>query len=80
MSGPPPFDTRDVICTRCITPGRGWTWDATVRCEPCHRAAKGDVATDELILSDYGAFREWWTDEFLERLGGVSGTAWEAAT
>ena len=63
---------RDVICRRCLTPARGWTWDEVRRCEPCHRAVMGDQATDDLVMSDFDSFGEWWTDPLLDRVGGVS--------
>lgn len=53
----------DVICRRCLTPGRGWRWDGEVRCEPCHRVTRGDNAVDSLILSHPGRLAEWWTDD-----------------
>lgn len=68
----PHFDAgQDVICRRCLTPGRGWTWAGERRCEPCHRAVRGDKATDELILSSYDMFGEWWTDEYLDRMSAI---------
>jgi hypothetical protein len=65
-------EARDVICRRCLPPGRGWTWDGERRCEPCHRAVAGDEAVDALLLSDLSAFGEWWTDEFLTRVDARS--------
>lgn len=68
-------EAQDVLCRRCLIPGRGWTWEDVLRCEPCHRAVYGDEATDALILSDYSCFGEWWTDEFLDRTGCYMVTA-----
>ena len=61
---------QDVICRRCLNPGRGWRWDDHTYCEPCHRTTRGDEAVDRLILSDYSSFGEWWTEQFLDRVGG----------
>lgn len=57
----------DVICRRHLGEGRGWTWDGQTFCEPCHRHTRGDAATDQLILSDYARFSEWWTYELFTR-------------
>lgn len=57
----------DDVCRRCLSPGRCWSWDGQVRCEPCHRHIHGDTATDALILSNFAAYGEWWTDALFAR-------------